>query len=363
MKKYNVRNYNENDLLKFNTSTKSEISISAISNNSDFDWVEVFEEYMPYLDNIIRNPRRFIQSDESLVPIEKAKKFTEESIKHLAQNTQLIQDIDKDGMPQPLKVLNVYKEETYDLYENRFIHSLVENLHYFLTYRLDELKNLEATINSNGRTVNYKSISTMKNSTFETDLNIKLIENENKIDIDIPTLTDKVENMYAIIVGFKATAIMKELERAEPVRSPIRKTNAILKDPDLNKCLELWEILEKLLNNLELEKSSQNNQIDNQDEYLTGLNLTNYLNYCILTDQNNEEEQNIELNAHDAFEQIIKQYIRKKEVTINNFKDTIVKDFNEICKHYVKEYYEVNKLYDKALDSYNELLSKDIFNS
>ena len=30
----------------------------------------------------------------------------------MAQNTQLIQDIDNDGMPQPLKVLNVYKEET-----------------------------------------------------------------------------------------------------------------------------------------------------------------------------------------------------------------------------------------------------------
>ncbi len=98
---------------------------------SDTSWISMIEESIPYLDDIIRNPRRFIMQEENIVPIEKAKVVTEESIKHLAQNTKLIQDVDEDDNVVPLKLLNVYREETVDLYENRFIKSLVDNLYNF----------------------------------------------------------------------------------------------------------------------------------------------------------------------------------------------------------------------------------------
>ena len=360
MKKFNVRNYNNNDFKAFLKTSKSDLDISINSDSNSFNWVEVFEEYMPILDNMIRNPRRFIQSDESLVPLEKAKKFTEESVKHLAQHTQLIQDIDKDGMPQPLKVLNVFKEETYDIYENRFIHSLVNNLNYFLNYQLDKAKHLGNSINSSSEDYTYNSRNVIDNITYTSKLEVK-IENhaDSETVVDMKPVIDKIENMYAIVVGFNATAVMKELERAEPVRSPIRKTNAILKDPDLNKCLELWEILEKLLNDMELERIA-NNKGETDKFVLDGLELTNYLNYCILTKKNNEIKNNIELNPKEAFSQIIKQYIRRKEVTIDNFRKTIVKDFDVMCKKYIKEYDDVNNLYELVLDKYEDVLNSEI---
>lgn len=356
MNKFDVRKYNEAELKKFVKTSDHYLDITI--NNNDYSWIDVFDEYIPYLDNIIRNPRRFIQSEESLVPIERAKKFTEESIKHLAQNTQLIQDIDNDGMPQPLKVLNVYKEETYDLYENRFIHSLVENLHYFLNYSLDKLKQMDSAVKTCGRTFEYDSSNVFDKTTIKTKLKIHLFEEAAEIEVD-SSVIDKIENMYAIVVGFKASTIMKELERAEPVRSPIRKTNAILKDTDLNKCLELWEILEKLLNDIELEKDTENKSEKNQT-YIDGLNLTNYLNYCILTNKKADDDVKFEINPNEAFKQIIKQYIRKKEVTISNFKSTIVKDFDIMCKKYVRQYDDVNYLYDAVLDEYENILNKEI---
>lgn len=356
MNKFDVRKYSEAELKQFTKVSDNYLDITV--NNNDYSWIDIFEGYIPYLDNIIRNPRRFIQSEESLVPIERAKKFTEESIKHLAQNTQLIQDIDNDGMPQPLKVLNVYKEETYDLYENRFIHSLVENLHYFLNYSLDKIKQMDSSVRTCGKTFEYDSTGVFDKTTIKTKLKIHLFEESGEVELD-SSVIDKVENMYAIIVGFKASTIMKELERAEPVRSPIRKTNAILKDTDLNKCLELWEILEKLLNNIELEKDTESKGEKNQ-AYIDGLNLTNYLNYCILTNKKAEDDVKFEINPNEAFKQIIKQYIRRKEVTITNFKSTIVKDFDNMCKKYVKQYDDVNYLYDAVLDEYEYLLNKEI---
>lgn len=360
MKKFNVRNYNNRDFKSFLKTNKSDLNMSINSDSNSFDWVDVFEGFMPIIDGMIRNPRRFIQSEENLVPLEKAKKFTEESVKHLAQHTQLIQDIDKDGMPQPLKVLNVFKEETYDIYENRFIHSLVNNLNYFLNYQLDKAKLMGNSINSASEDYTYNSRNVIDNVVYTSKLEVKIEHNSSSEEVvDMKPIIDKIENMYSIVVGFNSTAIMKELERAEPVRSPIRKTNAILKDPDLNKCLELWEILEKLLNNMELEKVA-NTKGETDKSILDGLDLTNYLNYCILTKKNNEVENHIEINPKEAFSQIIKQYIRRKEVTIDNFRKTIVKDFDVMCKKYIKQYDDVNNLYELVLDKYEDSLNKDI---
>lgn len=358
MKKYNVRNYSDKALNQFLTLTESNLNVSIHDGNSDYSWVDIFDEYMEVLDNIIRNPRRFIQSEESLVPIEKAKKFTEESIKHLAQNTQLIQDIDSDGMPQPLKVLNVYKEETYDLYENRFIHSLVENLFYFLKYQFEKIKEAEDSTSSNGKEINYESKTEIDDVKYETKLNINISNKESTEKIDTKAISKKIENMYTIVVGFQSSTIMKELERAEPVRSPIRKTNAILKDPLLNKCLELWEILEKYQNGIEVEKAKELKTETNED-FINGLDLTNFLNYCIVTNRKEETLKNIIVEPKEAFKQLIKQYIRKKEVTISNFRTTIVKDFDIMCETYVKQYDDVNNIYDNLLDKYNQIINKD----
>src|SRR5574344_1306453 len=118
--------------------TKDEITVKTNIRQviRDTSWIEMIEETIPYLDNIVRNPRKFIVQEEDVIPIEKTKKITQESIKHLAKHTSLIQDVDKDGLVQPLKLLNVYREETVDLYENRFIFSLLTNLKNFLNEQL-----------------------------------------------------------------------------------------------------------------------------------------------------------------------------------------------------------------------------------
>ena len=102
----------------------------------DKEWVEAIESAIIPLDNIIRNPRRFIETYEEIVPIEQARKITEESIRHLAQHTNMIAKVEDDGMVTPNKILNIFKEETFATYENRFIYTLLINLQYFIDKRL-----------------------------------------------------------------------------------------------------------------------------------------------------------------------------------------------------------------------------------
>ena len=61
----------------------------------DVSWVEAIENGMIHLDNIVRNPGRTIVDVEEIVPIALSKKVTVESVKHLAQHTDLIQSVDK----------------------------------------------------------------------------------------------------------------------------------------------------------------------------------------------------------------------------------------------------------------------------
>ena len=78
---------------------------------ANFEWLDLMEDTVQYLDNILRNPNRFIVNEEDVVKIELARRVTVDSIKHLAKNTNLIQDIDKKtGDVKPAKILNINKQ-------------------------------------------------------------------------------------------------------------------------------------------------------------------------------------------------------------------------------------------------------------
>ena len=109
----------------------------------DVSWVEAIENGMIHLDNIVRNPGRTIVDVEEIVPIALSKKVTVESVKHLAQHTDLIQSVDKKtGKITPSKLLNVYKEESLATYENRFINTLIDRLYGFLMIRYQKLSQI-----------------------------------------------------------------------------------------------------------------------------------------------------------------------------------------------------------------------------
>ena len=100
-----------------------------IDKQIDLTWIEAIEDAIIPLDNIIRNPRRFIVQEEEIVNIELARKISPESIRHLAQHTNMIAKVEDDSVT-PNQILNIFKEESFETYENRFIYTLLINLQY-----------------------------------------------------------------------------------------------------------------------------------------------------------------------------------------------------------------------------------------
>ena len=96
------------------------------------DWIDTIEEVLPNLDTIVRNPRKFIVQEEDIVDVSLARSISTESVKFLAQHTNMISKVDEDGSVTPSKILNITKEESFEIYENRFIYTLLLKLKDFV---------------------------------------------------------------------------------------------------------------------------------------------------------------------------------------------------------------------------------------
>ena len=129
-----LRESSESEVTKFTNNTRSSLAVSTDINKVevDFEWLDIMEDTIHYIDNILRNPNRFIINEEEIVKIELARRTTVESIKHLARHTNYIQKIEDNGDVKPSKILNTNKDESYDTYENRLIYTLINNMRNFV---------------------------------------------------------------------------------------------------------------------------------------------------------------------------------------------------------------------------------------
>lgn len=349
-----INNLNKDKASSFVGATSSDILIkkNIDAKVSDTSWIDMVEECIPYLDNIIRNPRRFIVQEENIVPIEKAKVVTEESIRHLAQHTSMIQEVQEDGTVIPLKLLNVYREETVDLYENRFIKSLVDNLYTFVTNKLEESDQKSyAKVNSE---VTYKGIMKKKNEVVEINLQLN---SKKETDVDASknghSLDERIEHIKDIVSAFKSSTFIKSLKESSPVRSPIRKTNVILKEPNFIKALELWEYLEK--NNIKPVTSiEKRNEVSKSNDAKVLYDLAFYINSDAL--DITKEESNGYNSA--VISKLVNDFVFSQDITEKEFKKLIDKEFKEANKRKEKATSGIKKCIENFLNDVDKKKKK-----
>jgi len=297
---------------------------------SDTKWIDFIEDAIPYLDNIIRNPRKFIIQEENIIPIEKAKIVTEESIKHLAQNTNLIQEVKEDGSIIPLKILNVYREETMDLYENRFIKSLVDNLYQFVENKLSESDQKSyAKVNNE---VHFNGAHYSKNETVKVSLSLESSFTEEMAKYNNGySIEERIEYIRDVIGNFKNSTFIKSLHGSSPVRSPIRKTNVILKDQNFIKAVELWEFLEA--NNIRPVTKIEKINEEVKDESIKKLyDLALYIEKDALKIK--KEQENVVSDTYIS--KIINDFVFGNDITENALMRLISREFKDAYNRKIK---------------------------
>lgn len=251
----------------------------------DLRWVEEIEACIIPLDNIMRVPRKFIVQEEEIVPIERARKITNESIRHLAQHTNMIAKVEGDDVT-PNQILNVFREESYEVYENRFVYTLMQNLIRFIDIRYDVIFNIsdddnmaslkmESDFNRGREKVTYKLEVSAQSGGGELDSTATGLDGENA------TAFQRIERIKKIINEYAHSSFMKELRNCVPVRPPIMRTNAIQKNPNFRACLKLWQFIQSYTDlGYEITVKESNDMVS--DEYRNQLNQMMALNYMML---------------------------------------------------------------------------------
>ena len=250
----------------------------------DLKWVEEIEACIIPLDNIIRVPRKFIVQEEEIVPIERARKITNESIRHLAQHTNMIAKVEGDDVT-PNQILNVFREESYEVYENRFVFTLMQNLVRFIDVRYNVLFNISD--DDNMASLKMESDFTRGREKIQYKLEVWAqsagsdIDGEAGPEGENATAFQRIERVKRIINEYANSSFMKELRNCVPVRPPIMRTNAIQKNPNFRACLKLWQFIQSY-NELGYEITVKESNDMVSAEYMNELNRMTAMNYMLL---------------------------------------------------------------------------------
>lgn len=335
------------------------------SKQFDYTWIEIFEDVLPYIDNILRNPKRFIVNEEEVVKVELSKKVTVESIIHLTQHTNLIQDFDEEkGDVRPSKVLNINKEESLDTYENRFIFTLLNNMITFFeqhaplitgdSYYIDKK---DAKYEANTKIGNEEVKISLLFSSIDKNINTP----ESK---DGSTIADRLKKIKVQLDGFTCSELYQTLNKLHvaAVRSPIRKTNVILKNPNFQKAVELWNFLqsydgEDCKEEKIVRKVSDVGDIKNQFDQSFLLNYLAMNNLSKMRDEVSERKaialalSRVIENILDMNDEILEEKLKK--VFKDEFKharERVDKRNDKIIRIFSDRLEKVNKQFERAYD-------------
>ena len=292
--KIKTDNFNANIRSSLNVNTNYEKVIV------DYEWLDLMEDTIRYLDNILRNPNRFIVNEEEIVKIELARRVTVESIRHLSKHTNFIQKIEDNGDVKPSKILNINKDESYDTYENRLIYTLIENMRNYV-----ELKKKETLMTSQVKDIKRLEYQGKCNLGKERiNINVALDSSlitqlDNGIKSD-ESIEERIEKLEQNITMLQNTDVYKDLRKKHVARviPPIKKTNVILKNTNFQYAMKLWDFLQShVANDTKVTKEHKN--YEENGNIKNYLNDTFYLNYLAIDtlskDKDSKEyEQNIE---------------------------------------------------------------------
>lgn len=209
----------------------------------DERWLGVIEESLDALNRITEHPRRFVTSNEEVVPVALARKITADSVRHLSMNTQFIAS-SKDGEIQPTKILNVTVEETYDLYENRFIYHLIQRLVTFIDKRTDVIFWSTGDETCNTLQMHSKVDDAYEQIEYKLEMKVKNTQSFAENDSDNMSVFMRIDRVRRMVMALRTSAFCDLMKGCSRVRSPIQRTNTIMKDPDYRVCYRLWQFLE-----------------------------------------------------------------------------------------------------------------------
>lgn len=250
------------------------------SSAMDITWIKEVEDTIPVLGEIVGNPKKTIQTLSEVVQVEKAKKTSRESVQHLSAHTEFIKTIDEEGNVTPNKILNVYSDDFYAIYENKFIATLIRRLIIFVEKRYDyvlhqaKLRDVELLY--------FKGKTEIDGSEVEIETKVRYSKPAPDSEQDkLKALLKRIEDVRKYLRFYTYSEFMHILRRERDVKNPILQTNIIRKNPKYRKCYQLWQFINRYQESgLEVKVEEKYSQLSPKE--IEDINKTMFVNLLAL---------------------------------------------------------------------------------
>lgn len=311
----------------------------------DERWLTTIEESLDAINNIIEKPRRFITTSEEVVPVALAKKITADSVRHLSMNTQFIAS-NEDGDIQPTRVLNVTTEESYDLYENRFVYHLIQRLVTFIDKRTDIIFWSTGDEKRNTLTMTSKVDDAYEEIEYKLEMKIKNRQSFAENDSDNMQVFMRIDRVRRLVMALRSSSFCSLMAGCATVKSPIQRTNLLMKDPDYRTCYKLWQFLESY-DEVGYKIEVQDSAMAFDEDYLFQLYTNLITNYTVFKSLMEDDARDMEEVVAQKREVIEPKFV--KEIV-----EEIVDDYNipdvEVRKVIIEEVTERQLELEKELE-------------
>ena len=358
------------DTFKSNLESKLHVQTDYEKVIKDTEWIDIMEQTVPYIDNIFRNPNRFIINEEEIVKIERARRITVESIKNLSKNTNFIQEVDKKtGDVKPSKILNIDKEESYDTYENRLIYTLIQNMKFFLSQKKKTLEQFADAGSKNHKIFDYQGTSRMGQEKINMNLSLSAkTEDENdKTEKENPDdVLERIAKLEVKISDLTTSAVYKVIEKKHItlVREPIKKTNVVLKNVNFQYAMKLWSYLRENMDD-KTSKTDEKKNYDDEGDLKGLMDDSFFLNYLIMNtiDKDKEDEVENEEKKQETQNIIINKMLEKvismdTDISMQDLKNMVGEKYAVIKYRNQASLQEIQNIFTKHINKYLEKIKR-----
>ena len=207
----------------------------------DIDWVDTIEAGLVHIEKAIKEERQFIRSNGEVIPIEKVKHVSKDSVEHLAKHSNLITRMVEGEDIIPDSLYTVEKLSDYAVYENRFLYMLLCYLRDFITLRYNKI--LESSNTYDGNMTMSKTIRLNKRTiVYDVALKEEIKDDDYlREHNEAKEIIDRIDLLLKAVIAFLSTPLMEYAAKAPMLKPPITKTNVLKMNNNFKGAMALYE--------------------------------------------------------------------------------------------------------------------------
>ena len=224
--------------------TEIQFSNRKMVKSVDLAWVDAVEETLNGFQTIISNPRNVIKEDELIVNVANAKRTGTEVVQHLAQHASLVEEFNEEnGEVRPSRLMQRYREDSTNLYENRLVFTTLEAAYHFTKIRHDAL--FEAMSDEFGAKLKVRTDMSSPTELVHMDMYLHINKVESFLDTDDKNFEvfSRISRIYRVLSIYMNTEFAQRMSKLPRVKGTVTKTNVLKKNPNYHKIMRLFDFL------------------------------------------------------------------------------------------------------------------------